>query len=86
MGLDEIGEKDDEIQDVSAGTTSSIDPLETLVSKVREKGYTFEDIKTKLVKLPEKYPGAEAYKGFEDIPLDKILGILEALNKVKVKN
>lgn len=82
LGADEVGRKGIEAE-ASPVLAETIDPVGILDSLLRERGYSFEDLKLKLVKNQERYPGAEGYQSVADIPKDKVLGIIEAIKKAK---
>lgn len=87
LGADELGKKNGDL-DESSGQAQNlgVNPVAILEALLSEKGYNFADLKKKLEKKPEKYPGAGNYAGVADIPRDKILGIIEVLKEIKVKN
>ena len=74
----------DEMGDVKMGSEpvqeSAADPKALLKSLMKDKGITFENVKSKLEK--ESYDGAENFSAIEDIPNIKIFELIERMKKV----
>lgn len=81
VGKEEVNpaDKSDSLPQTMTGLST---PHETLERVLKEKGYTFAQLKLKLMKSSD-HPGATAYASVRDIPVDRVIGIIERLRKPK---
>lgn len=68
---------------VPTSNTTTVNPETVLANLLTSKGYSFEELKAKLVK--SNIENAEHFNSISDIPKEKIFGIIERLKEIKVK-
>lgn len=68
-----------------SSSSSSAAPYQVLTKLLSNKGLDFEKLKGLMIKTGD-YPGSESYLSITDIPLSKVAGLIERLNKFKNKN
>ncbi len=78
-GADEIGSAKLNMDDQSSDSSS--DPVSLLRQTMKEKGFSFEKVKARLV--TEKYPEAEAFSSVSDIPKAKIFELIGRIKSAK---
>jgi len=60
-------------------TPKQTDPKALLENVMKDKGVSFEQVRTKL--MQEKFSGAEAFESVSDIPKGKIFELIQRINK-----